>query len=260
MKFVRIFLLILIIIGVILLVTQKLWVPKLVNKILSSETTTVVVQTDAKSKTSDQKVVINDSNLKPNTFEWCIANGGKDVTPNYNAPKTCISNEKNEKVYRENCIYNDKYFVVEGGMTEDAGSDHLVKFKTSANQHFDCTYVAGNGDFEIKNEWAEYLLALENQFLILDSGTGPDPRGLIIYDLFQRKKAYTDTYSEPVMVQNNTIDYWAPSSEKATENNCPQMKENEANGLGSAIDKHVSLNLLTLAKKDLGESRCDARQ
>jgi len=37
MKFIRIFLLILIIIGIFLLCTQKIWVPKLVNRILSFE-------------------------------------------------------------------------------------------------------------------------------------------------------------------------------------------------------------------------------
>jgi len=37
MKFIRVFLLILIIIGIALLVTQKVWVPKLVNKIIEGE-------------------------------------------------------------------------------------------------------------------------------------------------------------------------------------------------------------------------------
>ncbi len=43
MKALRIFLLILIIIGIGLLLTQKLWVPKLVNKIISGEVAPVVV-------------------------------------------------------------------------------------------------------------------------------------------------------------------------------------------------------------------------
>ncbi len=37
MKFIRIFLLILIIIGIILIITQKSWVPKLVDRILQYE-------------------------------------------------------------------------------------------------------------------------------------------------------------------------------------------------------------------------------
>lgn len=42
-KFLRIFLLILIIIGLGLLATQKIWVPKLVNKIISSENTSAPI-------------------------------------------------------------------------------------------------------------------------------------------------------------------------------------------------------------------------
>jgi len=45
MKTLRIFLLVLIIIGVILLITQKTWVPKLVNKIIESENADRVVPT-----------------------------------------------------------------------------------------------------------------------------------------------------------------------------------------------------------------------
>ncbi len=43
MKFIRIFLLILIIIGLVALATQKIWVPKLVNRIIASENISVVV-------------------------------------------------------------------------------------------------------------------------------------------------------------------------------------------------------------------------
>ena len=43
MKIIRIFLLVLIIIGIIALATQKIWVPQLVNKIISSENISVVV-------------------------------------------------------------------------------------------------------------------------------------------------------------------------------------------------------------------------
>lgn len=45
MKALRIFLLILIIIGLALIFTQKIWVPKLVNQILSSEKTPFVIPT-----------------------------------------------------------------------------------------------------------------------------------------------------------------------------------------------------------------------
>lgn len=199
----------------------------------------------------------NDSNLKPDSFEWCMANGGNNRIPNYNAPKVCVLNNK---VYEENCVSNTKYFVIESNLTDSVGTNHLVKFKANENQNFDCKYVVENGDFEIKNEWAEYTLALENNFLILDSGTGPDPRGLIIYNLSSRKKVYTDEYFQPTLIQNNTINYWSPTSQKATNENCPKLNEYASSGLGAGIDSHVVLDLLTLSKKELGEYRCSPRQ
>ena len=53
MKAIRIFLFVLIIIGIILLLTQKIWVPKLVNQILSSEDNSALrqeISTDTNSK------------------------------------------------------------------------------------------------------------------------------------------------------------------------------------------------------------------
>ncbi len=199
----------------------------------------------------------NDSSLKPDSFDWCMANGGDNRTPNYNAPKICVLDNR---VYEESCVGNDKYFVIESGLKESVGANHLVKFKTHANQNFICEYKFEKGDFEIKNYRTEYTLALEDNFLILDSGTGPDPRGLIIYDLNLRKKVFEDSYSQPINIQNHTVDYWIGTTKPATEQNCPEFKKWEEGGLVSAIDTHVSLNLSTLVKKELGEYRCSPRQ
>lgn len=193
--------------------------------------------------------------LKSDPFEWCMSNGGENRTPNYNAPKVCILNSK---VYEESCVGNDKYFVIESKLTDSVGANHLTKYKTDGNQNFDCKYVVEKGDFEIRNERAEYTLALENNFLILDSGTGPTPRGFIAYDLNLRKKVYEDSYSQPINIQNNLVDYWTVTTKPVTEQNCPEFKKWEERGLGSVIDARVSLNLSTLIKKELGEYRCSA--
>ena len=103
-------------------------------------------------------------------------------------------------------------------------------------------------------------MALENNFLILDEGTGPFPRGLLIYDLSSRKKVLEDSYSEPFNIKNNIINYWTETTIKANEENCSTYKVNEENFMGSAIETRVSLDLLTLVKKELGEYRCSATQ
>lgn len=58
MKFIRIFLLVLIIIGIVLLATQKIWVPKLVNRIILSEGAYVIIPSATKND-----IVKNKDNL-----------------------------------------------------------------------------------------------------------------------------------------------------------------------------------------------------
>ena len=167
---------------------------------------------------------------------------------------------KENKVYEDSCVGNDKYFVISADRTDDVGIDILVKYKSSSSQNISCEYLKNDKDFEIKDEGAAYIMALENNFLILDEGTGPFPRGLIIYDLSSRKKVLEDSYLEPVNIKNNIINYWTETTINANEENCSTYKLNEENFMGSAIETRVSLDLLTLVKKELGEYRCSATQ
>jgi len=107
---------------------------------------------------------------------------------------------------------------------------------------------------------ATYFIALENNFLILDQGTAPDPRGLIVHDLNLQKKVYSDRYSKPIEVKNNTITYWSPTSQKVTVENCPESTGWYKNGLGAGIESHIIVSLKDFSVKNLGETRCSARQ
>jgi|GEM_PF-2355588 len=158
------------------------------------------------------------------------------------------------------CEENGKYFVVYREVDGSVGSDILVKNKMTENQFIPCAYKVGAGDFEIKNVNAEYFLDITNNFLILDSGTGPDNRKIIVYDLYTRKQVFSDTYDEFYESRGDTLKYWTPTKEKVVAENCPQLAEFSASGLGAEIQKHVSVDLLTLTKTDLGESRCQAIQ
>lgn len=157
-----------------------------------------------------------------------------------------------------NCEESSKYFVM--SKNSDILSDFLVKYKTSKDQFILCSYVVEETDFELKDQAATYFLALTDNFLILDSGTAPDPRGLTVYDLNSRKKVYTDTYSKPISTLKDVITYWNPTEEKATNENCPNLRQYLAGGLGAGIEALVSLDLSHLTKKELGEYRCSPRQ
>lgn len=162
------------------------------------------------------------------------------------------------------CYDYKKYFVVTKNLT-GVTTGFLVKYKSSEDQKFECKYIARENDFEIKIKWAAWVYALENNFFIIDIGTGPPPRGLVVYDLTKRAEVYSDTYSIPIVVSNNTIDYWSQSDEEVTKKNCPEFDKWVAEGLfyyygGVVIYKHVIFDLSSLTKKELGEYKCSRRQ
>jgi hypothetical protein len=66
-KFIRIFLFVLIIIGIVLLATQNSWVPNLVAKILSSENSLPIISTKQSTKTPPS-ILITDQKIKEENF------------------------------------------------------------------------------------------------------------------------------------------------------------------------------------------------
>jgi len=158
------------------------------------------------------------------------------------------------------CKENDKYFVVSKELASEGSADFLVKYKTDKSQIISCDYTTGKTDFEIKDQLATYFLALADNFLVLDSGTAPEPRVFTVYDLNNRKKVYSGSYSSPISVQDDSMTYWSPADEKATVENCPKINEYLENGLGAGIESHAILDLSSLTKKELGEYRCSPRQ
>jgi len=158
------------------------------------------------------------------------------------------------------CAASLKYFVIQKTLTEFPGSNFLIKYKTNPGELFLCTYKVAKGDFEIKNAVAEYFLAITDNFLILDQGTAPEPRQLVVYDLRSRKIVFNDSYAKPVEVAGDSITYWSKTTQKPTLQNCPDLSSYTENGLGAVIMSKVTVNLLSLDKKDLGLIKCLATQ
>lgn len=158
------------------------------------------------------------------------------------------------------CYGSTKYFVIQKSLAPSVGSDILVKYKTSTGDSFNCVYTVASGDFEIKNVEAEYFLTLTDNFLVLDQGTAPEPRGLVVYDLGSHKIAFTDSYAKPVVVTGDSITYLSKTAHKPTLQNCPKLNEYVSNGLGAIVMSKVTVDLNTLVKSDLGTSECRATQ
>jgi hypothetical protein len=134
---------------------------------------------------------------------------------------------------KKKCHYSPLYIVVERE-TGGVGTDFIIK-KNGSKRGASCDLVIGGSDFELSNEDAEYFMAIHGHLLILDSGTGPDPRRFIVWDLRSQKKVFSGAYSGPYIVENGVIKYWLETDE-ATEHNCPSFKLNLAIGLSSAME------------------------
>jgi hypothetical protein len=177
------------------------------------------------------------------------------------------------------CHDSAKYFVIEKNRTDSVGSDVLVKYKTSPNQHIDCAYFVDKSDYEILNgeNGAQYFFAVTGNFLLMDNGTGPEQRELTIFDLNKRTQVFADEYTgtRDIGINGTLVQYWTttPShtngvpiidssgtAEPATQANCPEFEQYRSDGLTPSIVAHVSLDLSTLVKTDSGQRRCDAQQ
>lgn len=159
-----------------------------------------------------------------------------------------------------NCHESDQYFIVTQNRDGEVGQDILIKKKSSPSDTPQCVYQKGAGDIELTDNGPTYALALIGQYLLLDSGTAPFPRGLAVYDISKQAQVYTDRYSGPTKAGEHSYTYWQPIDTEPTAANCPNLAEWQANGLGAGMERHVTLDLATLQVKDLGETRCSARQ
>jgi hypothetical protein len=178
------------------------------------------------------------------------------------AATALVSSSETSKVAQNDlaCYTSPRYFVITKSNDGELATRFLVKLKTNEQQNFPCEYALGNADFEVAEEGPYYFLGLTDHFLLLDFGTAPPPRGLIVYDLDSRKKIFNDQYSQPVEIHGNTVTYWTPSDRTITDENCPQHAEYALDGLGANIEAHVSLMLSTAQKKELKEYRCSPTQ
>ena len=179
-------------------------------------------------------------------------NGINFVLNNYKN-NSILENKKPENQNDLTCHDSPNYIAISRPIINNPGSDLLIKYKTSVGKKIPCNYSIGKNDFELKNNGgANYFMAFEGKFLIMDSGTAVNNRDITVYDLSKQNKVFSDQYSsgDPV-IKNNTITYWTNTKELTTIKNCPQLYNS-----GGAIVSQTLFDLSTLTKKDLGNKRC----
>lgn len=155
------------------------------------------------------------------------------------------------------CHESPRYLIVEGSAGR-MGTSFLVKYKATEDTRLACEYVVKPGDFEIADDWPEFFLELQNDLLILDSGTGPDPRGLVIWDLKKQQQVYSGSYSD-AKIGPGHMEFWTETG-KGTDANCPEEKEWRALGLETAIETWVRLSFSDFKLTKSSQTRCSPRQ
>ncbi len=176
------------------------------------------------------------------------------------ADETPTTENSTDISFNLECYGSAKFVAIQKGNGDSVGSDILIKYRKDPSQVLSCDYTVADGDFEIADVLATYFLSFTDNFLLLDSGTAPPPRGLTAYDLRSRKMVFTDKYTKPVSVQGDSISYLSPTEEKPTIKNCPNLDDFKSKGLGAVLMNKVTVNLKTLSKKYADSTACIATQ
>ena len=154
------------------------------------------------------------------------------------------------------CHLYPHYFIVERGYSNQVENDILVKYLGTVSPKPICEYLKAPQDLEVKNIFSQYFFGIRGSLLFIDDGSGPDPRGLKVYDLNSRKKVFSGIYSRPIVITgDHSVRYWLERGD-ATEEDCPEYSEIKKHALFPYIEDEVTLNLSTKSMKRTGRQRC----
>lgn len=114
-------------------------------------------------------------------------------------------------------------------------------------------------DYVIPNTDAFYFMGISGDNLVLDQGTGPDGRKLVVHNLKLRGLSWQAPYVDtPFVVNNNKLWYWTPVAEdKVTDSlDCPQKADWLAKGLRVGYAQRQIFNLEHRAVVTKSDFKC----
>jgi hypothetical protein len=159
------------------------------------------------------------------------------------------------------CHETDGFRVIERPVADGPGADFLVRpLAQPTPGDMPCRFDAGPGDFMIPHTDAERFRALAGPVLVIDNGTGPNGREIIVWHLGLRRKVLQQDYGGLVSTDTEQVVFWRPTATAPTPGNCPQLAQWKAQLLGAAIEVQVRLRLSDLSLRDLAVMRCAVRQ
>jgi hypothetical protein len=156
------------------------------------------------------------------------------------------------------CHASKDFHVAAKAYEEDTGVQLAVKALKPGEIVEDCRFDAASAD-RIIGEPGDPLWfgELHGNVLVLTRSTGP-LGDVVVHDL-AKATTLLDAPVDDYEVSNGTLVFWERVAE-ATAENCPDLAENEANGMGSVIAEEKTLVFADGTVKSSGNSRCDATQ
>jgi hypothetical protein len=154
------------------------------------------------------------------------------------------------------CHDGPHHRVIERVATDGPGADLLVRTKAAGA----CEFKPQAGDWRLPRSDAERFKAFAGTLILIDNGTGPSGRQLLIADPAQRQLVRRLAYTKLVSADAQTVVVWRATQRPATPENCPQLQAWKAQLLSATIEEKVQLTLPALRETVLPEQRCTARQ
>lgn len=155
------------------------------------------------------------------------------------------------------CMHYDDITIITKADDDVPGEQILVKKSPTA----DCEWQA-ESNWIVDSGEASYFKGKSKNWLIIERGTSVDNRDVLVYDLVTHEQTFSDTYSEPLKLNDDKLNYWKNSGKIATSVNCDKYDEAQKLGLSSQLQQYVGVDLTmtSLVDKPENKTRCQMMQ
>ncbi len=157
------------------------------------------------------------------------------------------------------CYIYNKYIVA----VKSSGfiGDIISVRKRASENDFSCNMLSQKSKiFTIDgSDSTETFIGIYKHFLFTDSGTGPDGRGIWIYDLRKKKDVYYSYSGNQMKIQNNAL-FFDKDIEPQIKVECPGAEKWESEGFSTGFEQYTQVDLDSFHEVSIGEISCSQRQ
>ncbi len=153
------------------------------------------------------------------------------------------------------CYNTPKNYIIGQAQKNGAGTLVLVKYKSYTNDKIACKYVKHDEDFVIRLGKTENIHGAKGDFLILNQASSAGARDLTVWNLAERKIAYTGAYRKMITMTPEHLVFWRATKKVASIDQCPSLSKQKWEG-GAVMATKVRLHLSDAKLNFSNETRC----